>query len=381
MTKYLLISDASSMHVYNFLNIVIKDRGFKVYLITHTNTPIPMRNKILFQELGVTLISTSHLFCSDKRDSISRFIKFAYKWWYMFKIGTIDICHIHFLHKQSCLLYLTKLMTIKHLILTYWGSDILRINKEDIEIQEKCFKHADLITLTVSNTFKHFKNTFPIQYHKKAKIIRFPCGGIEAIKSIKEEYTAEECKKILGIPTDKITIALGYNALPEQRHIDCLKQLTTLPNEYKSKLCILLPLQYARIDNEYIRQVEYNAGLTSIDYFSFHQYMDPKEMAILTCATNIYATVRATDAFSNTLKEMLYSGTYIIQGKWLVYEELDEIKWPRYQLDSLNQINKAVIQCIKDYYKQGDAPSCQFIWDMVSPSNVRKLWDQEFSLL
>lgn len=380
MKKYLLISDASSMHVYNFLNIVMKGRGFDIYLITHTNTPIPQRNKDLFQEMDVKLITTFHLTCSNKRDVLSRLKKFLYKWWAMYKIGTIDICHIHFLHKQSCLLYLTKLSRIKHLILTYWGSDILQIDENGIKLQKKCFKHADVITLTVSKTFKRFKMIFPTKFHSKASIIRFPCGGIEAIKALKSKYTVDECKKILCISADKIAITLGYNALPEQRHIECLKQLASLPDNCKSQICILLPLQYARIDQTYIQEIEKAAILTGIESISFHKYMSPEEMAVLTCATDIYVNVRPTDAFSNTLKEMLYSGTYVIQGEWLVYEELDGIGWPRCKIQSLDQLPEAILQCIMRYCKYGKAPSCQAIWDMFAPSNVRKQWDKVFSL-
>lgn len=380
MKKYLIISDASSMHVYSFIKDVILGRGYELTILTHSISKIPDEYQKFYDDNDIKIISVANKSFAEKRDMISVAKKLLYKVKEIRKIGEIAVCHIFFVHRQSCLLYLLCRSRIKHLILTYWGSDILISPTKD-KYQKKCFDRAGFITHLSGNTLTAFRKRYGNKYENKSKIVRFGAGALVEVAEAKKSGTKEFYKKNIGASPSKVTVMIGYNALPEQRHLECIELLKNVASEIKENVVLLLPLQYARINEDYISKIKLALKNSGYEYVILEKYMNYEEIAKLTCATDVYVSVRPTDAFSCTMKELLFSGIYLIQGAWLSYEELDKIDWPREKISSLEELKPAFEKCVKRYLKGETPQRCLIMWEMFSPEGFRKQWDKVYSEL
>lgn len=380
MKKYLIISDAGSMHVYNFIKCSLLNRDFDITILSHATDPLPERNIKLFEENNIKVI---HVLGKPYAKSLypwSKFRKMLYKWIEMRKLGKIDICHIHFLHIQSCWLYLLNRWNIKHLILTYWGSDILLNDPKTEKAQERCFPFADVITLSVAHTLSVFKEKFVggASYASKTQILRFVGGALEDIHRLQQTMTTADCKRSMNIDSAKYVVTIGYNALPAQHQDVYIQQITSLPDTFKERVHLIIPLQYGRTDKKYIDQVKDCVKKSGYTYTLLENYMVYEDMAKLSLATDVYINARETDAFSNAMKEMLYAGAYMIQASWLKYQELDDINWPRGFISNADELPNELIKAIEHVKTQQTRNSCAFVWDTWSPQAVRKQWGEVF---
>ena len=51
--KYLIISDAASAHVYNFIKHSLLDRGFEIYILRHSIQDIPEQYLNFYNENNI----------------------------------------------------------------------------------------------------------------------------------------------------------------------------------------------------------------------------------------------------------------------------------------------------------------------------------------
>lgn len=369
------------MHVYNFIKCSLLGRGFEISILSHSTKPIPEQYEKFYKDNGIKVYCIQSLPCKMDRGLVARWKKFAYKFEAINELGDIDVCHIHYLHIQSCLLYLLKRRHFKHLILTYWGSDIIKLDGKIKFFQRICMNFADRITLSVTKTLKIYHNQFGHKYDDKVQILRFLSGALDEIKYKMENSTCEECKQFLRLPLDKKVITIGYNADPAQHQDEFISNLSTLPKGTKEKLYIVVPMTYSRISREYEDNTRNALSNCGISGRILNEYMNYDQMSALAMATDIYVNARETDAFSNSMKEMLFAGTRMIQGSWLTYEELDEIKWPRLFLNTRSELAEKVKYLIEDHPDMLEKKSCEFIWNTFSKVGVRRQWDDLFKLL
>lgn len=381
--KYMIISDAGSMHIYNFIKHSLLGRNFDIYIVSHAVKELPERNKKLYEEHNIKVISVIDFPYKDKTDKISKFKKLNHKLNQIKKIGKIDVCHIHFLHIQSCIIYLLCKNIFNKLILTYWGSDILKLNKKTKIFQKLCIKRADKITLSVANTFNVFRSHYGDKFDSKASIVRFVSGALIEINDLMNNNNRIQIKSELGFPKDKYAVTIGYNADPDQFQDEYIRNISSMPQDIKDRMFLVLPLQYGRVNMQYIDSIHNELVNSGCEYIEIHNYMDYKQMSRLCVASDIYVHARKTDAFSSSLKEQLYSGTHIIQGSWLKYIELDEINWERTSIHQKDQLSTALVSVIKRFDENSGVikNSCELMWNLTSPKNVRSQWDAVFKEL
>lgn len=375
MKKYLLISDAGSMHVYNFVKNNLIGRDFDIYILSHSIIDIPTEYKLYYQNNNITVYTPQDIPEYKNRNIKTTILKFLYKLQVIRNIGYFDVCHIHYLNIYSCILYLLNKKRFNKLILTFWGSDILVKDKRAYWFRKRCMKYADQITLSVHKTLRTFHDKYGHSFDDKVRIVRFMSGTIDIIKDKLLHSNPSESKKQLGLPLDKISITLGYNADSSQHQDLLIEYLESLPYNIKNKLFIVVPMTYSRIDNNYIENVEKALQNSSIKGKILTDYMTYTQMADLSIASDIYVNSRDTDAFSNSMKEQLFAGTLMIQGKWLEYDELDAISWPRVIINDRTELPTVVRDIIENHPDKIKKNSCKFIWETFSGPGVRKQWD------
>ncbi len=58
--KYLVIGDANSMHIYNFVNTVLLPRGYEIHLLTLSSRPLRESYQQFYDEKGVKVHSIAN---------------------------------------------------------------------------------------------------------------------------------------------------------------------------------------------------------------------------------------------------------------------------------------------------------------------------------
>lgn len=376
--RYLVIGDANSMHIYNYVKNVLLPYNYEIHLLTLSVLPIREIYRKFYKKNDIFIHSVYEKGYRnlDKKDRFHRTIQLVEKVRLMRDIPPVDICHVHSVYKTS--LYLIRIFKKKYdkLILSYWGGDIEDTSRTVVKLRKQCFEKADYITVTVERTLEQFREIYGAQYDEKLKVCRFATEGLECIHSISEKKNRRECKKILQIPENKICITCGYSAYAEQRQDVCLEQIACLSEQYQEKIFVIVPMQYGRFDINYIKKVQEVAKKCKCDIKILEEYYSFEKSAMLALATDIYLHVRDTDAFSNALKEHIYSGNIVIKGDWLIYRELDDMMAKMISIESLSDINKKLELVLDNFQLEDEIKLFDPIYELYSVKSICEQWNE-----
>lgn len=379
-TKYLVIGDATnSMHVFNFVKTVLVPKDFEIHLFTLSAMKINPLFEKFYSENNIHL----HSIYSPKRKGllskkyIYRIRNFILKFLLMIKLPRVDVCHIHSLYPTSILLAKIFSFKFKKIILSYWGGDIEDTRSSTINIRRKLFKKALVITIPTLRTKEQFIEIYGSNFVDKLFVCRFATIGIDLIKQKSHNFTISDCKKSLNIPVEKICITVGYSASRFQHQDQILSILNALPENIKQKIYVIVPMQYNRANNDvYINNVHKIAKKCTFDIKILEEFVPFERSILLPMSTDIYLHLLDTDAFSNSLKEQVFSSSVIIKGSWLIYRELDEMGAKVISIDSLESLPEAILSIIDRNYSREKVELFEPIYNLYCSSEVVKRWNE-----
>ncbi len=225
--KYLVIGDSNSMHIFNFVKNFLLPKGYEVHLLSLSTQPIKESFRGFYRDNGVTVHSVAERGYKglDKTSRPYRLLNLWRKLCLMKELKEIDVCHVQSVYKTAMVMVLQNRKKIKRLILSYWGGDVEDITPGVLSLREKCFKHADAITVTVKQTLLDFQRIHGHAYDDKLMISRFATEALDCIKGLSETTTREACRAEYGVPRGKILITCGYSAYAEQHQDTCLEAI------------------------------------------------------------------------------------------------------------------------------------------------------------
>ncbi|MBE7081629.1 MAG: hypothetical protein E7372_03645 [Clostridiales bacterium] len=379
MLKYLIIGDANSMHIYNFIKNVLSDGKFEVSVMTLSTKRVREEYRTFYKENNVRLYSIAEKYGKGKdlenRTIIQRLKNFIRKYIMAKSLPKFDICNIQSVYKTSLLFYLKNKRKFKHLITSYWGGDIEDTTPIVMKLRKRSFDKADAITVTTQKVFEDFKTIYGDIYNDKLKICRFATAGIECVKQVFEKEGIEGSKKIMNFPLEKLCITVGYSAYEDQHQDLIIDKIATLPQEIKDKLFISVPMQYGACSKEFRDLVKEKAKNSGCESVILEEYAPFEMKAAEAIATDLYFNMRDTDAFSNSLKEQVCAGSSVVIGSWLKYYELEQMNANFVYVDSFDKIPEIVLSNLENKKeKQFFRP----IYDMYSFEAVKKQWDHIF---
>ncbi len=377
--KYLIMSDAASMHVYNFCKNMLSGRNYEIYILRHSIHDIPKQYVDYYKENNITVFTPSK--AGETRGGLLGLKRYIRKIWFLFKLGNVDVCHIHYAHAPSMMLYKIFKRNYKKLIVTFWGTDILCPPPKEFELQKQIMPYADLITVTVDNSRDVFRKKFGTEYDNILTFGRFAGGGIQGIHDFAPQKTIEECREEFNIPDGKLCVVCGYNADPSQHQDVICNEVSLISEEIRNKLHLIIPLQYGVISRKYVEDVKSAAAKCGCSYEILEKYVPFERNSVMCLATDIYLNLRDSDAFSNAMKEQMYSGSVMIQGSWLKYKELDDCNAPVVKIDSLNELHTALEDLASKTEIKEKIELFDPIYNIFSIESVRKNWDENFNNL
>ncbi len=375
--RYLVIGDAGSMHIFNFVKTVLLPKGYEVHLLTLSSDPVRENFREFYRENGVVVhsIAEKNYRNLDKKDKFHRTLNIFRKLNLMNDVPKVDICHIHSVYKTACLMVLLNKKKYKKLILSYWGGDIEDKTPSVIKMRAKCFDRANAITVTVKETYNEFRRIYGDKYDKKLSICRFATDGLGCIKKLSQEMSRSDCRKNYNIPDGKICITCGYSAYAEQHQDKCLEIISSLPEHIRKKIFVIVPMQYGRFDGEYIKKVKEIGENMDVECRILEEFVPFEISAQLAIATDIYLHLRDTDAFSNALKEHVFAGSYVIKGDWLKYPELDDMKASVESIPSFDELGNRLKEIIEKIEISDKITLFEPIYELYSTESIIKQWN------
>lgn len=381
--KYLVIGDSGSMHIYNFVKTVLLPRQYEVHLLTLSARPVRKEYMEFYEENGVIVhsIATKGYKNLEKKDHMHRALNIFRKLQLMKEVPYVDVCHIHSVYKTALVMVLRNRRKFGKLILSYWGGDIEDRSDKVIKLREKCFQFADAITVTVKQTYNEFQELYGRKYNDKLCICRFATDGLNCIHRLSEQVSREECRESYGIPQGNICITCGYSAYAAQHQDICLETIQQLDKNIRKRLSVIVPMQYGRYDMDYIKRVKDIASRCDFSCIILEEYVSFEKSAQLAIATDIYLHLRDTDAFSNALKEHVYSGSYVIKGEWLKYPELDDMGASVTSISSFNDLQNALRSAIDEVIVSEQIVLFEPIFQLYSTQAIIKQWSSVIDIV
>ena len=280
-----------------------------------------------------------------------------------------DICNIHFPNIKSAVLrYFFKYKSNK-IIISPWGSDVLRIDKRSYKSVKRLYAIADIVTVPPIKFRKEVQRIFDVP---PTKIVNLGFGSdiIDLLLSSNEEPISS--KKRLGL-NGKFIITCGYNASPAQNHIDIIKALINLKEQLPNNTILLLPMTYSR-NNEYVIKVETLLRNSGFRYLIYHEYLDDITIADIRIATDVFIHIQDTDAYSATLQEFLFTDTIVFNGNWTRYHNLEINGIPYIIVNKISDLENGIRNYLNDETKCNISNECKQVIKELSWSNKGKEW-------
>lgn len=294
-------------------------------------------------------------------------------------IGNFDLINLHYVDFPDLVYAVVLKYFLKtRLVLSYWGSDLLRVEAKTLSIRGKFVRCADFVTFDNKDLEIKFKEMYKYVYNKSSEIVLFGLSILDIINEKSKEIPQVNLREKWGIPKDKTVIAVGYNGIPEQQHIKVLRAIAKLDNRYKEKIFLLLQMTYGGT-KEYRAHVIMEAKKTECQYIKIERFLTDSEVADLRIITDIFINAQTTDAFSGSVCENLFSGTVLINAQWLCYQEFKENDFKYLEFKNIDEIGHFIIIAMEQGIDISE--NKELIWQLRSWECCAPKWIRVFHKL
>lgn len=254
------------------------------------------------------------------------------------------IVNIQFVSHEfvSILPYLKK--QFGKIILSFWGSDLLRQKKRHLKLMGVLFDAADVITFETDEMISIFQSRVGGKYNDKIRKANFGSSVMECQSRLTESEIACFAEKY-GINRQKKCIVIGYNRNKAHQHLEVVKSLVESEIN-KEDFFLILPWTYGPEEKEYREPLE-KLLRDHFEYVFLEEFLERNEIACLRACTDILFQVQITDSLSATMLETLYGQKEVVTGSWLPYQELIDAGIEMTFIDKVSDAGKALEKIIK----------------------------------
>lgn len=279
---------------------------------------------------------------------------------------------------QAFIFYLVAVLLRCRVILVFWGSDILRLNKKKANKLKPILKIADTINLATHEMRNTFVSYYGEEYNKKITMANFGSLAYEEIRKLKECSSKSECKESLGIIPDKLCVAVGYNGNPMQQHLKVLRELYNLDEDVKRQIVLFLHLVDCP-NEKYRKEVLCMLESSNIDYIVEERLLSLQEISKLRLATDVFIHAQTTDALSGTIRECFFSETILVNPSWINYSEYDEFGIEYIKYSKFEEVPKILKKILNNRISIDKTKNARIAYNQYSWNAVRKDWAKIFN--
>jgi hypothetical protein len=211
----------------------------------------------------------------------------------------------------------------KKIITTIWGSDFLRAGPSALDDLGHTLNASDFVTSNNPEIMEKMVARYP-GIARRARIVPFGLGSLDVIAGLQRSESLEESRRKLGIPSGRLVVTCGYNAIPEQRHAMMIEAVARISVAARSRLIVLIPMTYP--DNHaYREEVRKTVKATDVEYRIWDKKMSAEDVGRLRIVSDHVVNVQTTDSLSASIQEHLFAGSSMMVGKWLPYGVLERM--------------------------------------------------------
>ena len=251
---------------------------------------------------------------------LSYFLKRIYLLFSILRLNNYKIVVIfYFQDFIRHLSFLLKKISSK-IIIYYAGSDFYRISNERRLAQINFINNCDLLMFNAHGMLNDFNNFYKTLVTTSKLVTGL---GIDLLEVLNTKNSISEIltiKSKLEIPTENITISIGYNASEAQQHIKVLEKILSIVKT--NDLFVILPMTYGGSD-EYKKLVENYLYENEIENIVLKTFLTRDEIAEIRLISDITINMQTTDQASAALLEHLFSQNILLVGDWLPYSFWD----------------------------------------------------------
>ncbi len=343
--KILIIGDADSIYIEGYIRNIFSNNDF-IVLATEKNNNIEYSRFYANNNINVECFSDLYISNIPGIRNFIGTIIFSKK--LIKKYGFFDFIHIHGLNHYRGNLAINVMNIKTKLIISVWGSELLRSNKKQISIYKKYYDIANKVTFENRNVLNKFLTEYPKIDNKKLYIINFGDEIFDYIDNIQKPNKINYLKSI-DINKKYFIISVGYNRNKAHHHYEILESILKLPREIQQQILIVLCMTYGPHDYEYENKV--NCLLKSFHGISkiYTEFLNKQNMSELLSAVDIFIHGQTTDSQSMTLMEYLYTNTIVLNGSWLEYPIIEDNKIFMIKYNKYSEISNLLLKIINNF--------------------------------
>lgn len=378
----LVLGNSDSVFIRDFATYVLNRESINTVILTPALSENYKKDYVLHHIREVKWPAPFLTAISERKDVIALRIKALKELKQEIGFGdNIDVLHMHLVEPMHLLYFFSFWKKAKKKVLTFWGSDILRVSGNKTKLFPYFLKHATSIVFMIQNQCDFFHTIFGHKYDGKIHIIDFGNSLLDVIDLVEEKYSIIECKQHFGLSKDKYIVHIGYNAFKGQQHIKILKSMRLIPSELLQKMQLVFHVSYGQEDDfaDYKSQMIEIMQESKIDFVFFDDYLQSEELAKFRRTCDIFIYGQKTDARSASPLEYIYAGAKFICPGWLAdnYELLDEAGIRYYIYDDFAYLPNVLENCVKEMNMSTErisAKSKKRIHDEISWDSLAEKW-------
>lgn len=346
--RILVIGDLRINFTYEYITQVLyrfSDAEVDVLNFDSSNSLSTERAKEIIKNGGTVFFQPGYDFLKKHR-ILWPFIRIREAYRYRI-VKKYDVVHIHYIGTDSWVIP-HYLKDSQRLVVSIYGSDLLKAKKKKDYIFHKLFNRANTITVATGFVETVLSNRFSQKYDNKVICARYGAIASEYVGKYIHRYSSEECRDAYKIPKDKKTILCGYNASPAQRHTEIISLLSRLPQSTKEQIYLLFHCSYGG-SPDYITKISESLDKSGICGKIVVDFLQGEQLAMFRKTADIFLNLQPTDVLSASMIEELEAGAIVVKGDWLSYPDLENRKIWMYSIPKMDNLTGKIENIIQNF--------------------------------
>lgn len=385
--KVLIVGDGNSIHICNYIEVVLsKFSNIEITLLDLNPGRQINKESYDFYLKHEVKVNINNGFLHLVKNPIIRRLPKIRAEYYLYKLSkkikalkSFDYCIIHFVGLiKSKLIYKNK-KQFDRIIPVFWGSDVLRNNNLGNKTFKKLFKSSYKIVFNTSNMKRSFEYIYGNSFEEKSEVIKFPTLSFKKIDQIEDRFNKQKALEKYEFPLNKFIIMCGHAGNKAEQHEQMIKEISKLDKNILNSCYFIFPMTYGEF-NLITQQINVKKLINNngIHGKVLTKYLNNDEMLEIIMCTDVFINVVKTDAFSSVMQENLYTGSYVLYGKWLNYYEFDENGIIAQPINDITEIAKGLKYILNNLNsnKSDLVKNKDIISNISSPDNIAKLWKE-----
>lgn len=370
-------------HIRDIVNH-LKKKNPLVDITILTDEPNEYNNVLVDKSIRIAFYNVTPFNCKYRR---LRFFVIRHRQRKFFsnfsKNRKYDIINVHFPNRyMSCVFNYLRAMS-KNIVISPWGSDLLRRDATSLKRLKIFYEKADYITLNpVSSSHLGSMGKMLLEDFKidPKKMVGSFWGSELVDYAIKngDSISQDDAKKRFDL-SDRYVITCGYNRQKAQRHKDIIEAIDQQKNKLPENLTLLFPMAYGNLSKDkyakdYINELQMECKKRELHAVFVTDFLSVEDLYKLRKATDIFVHVQTTDAGSRSVYEYILCNKKIVHGSWVKYVGLEAFKPLFYfPVDTLDNLGDVIVKA----YNSENIKIPQGVLDKV----MSRSWDKKITMM